>query len=80
MKKILYILSAFIIAIFTFCVINSSKEETIQTSSVELSNKKIEWGIKRNDNHEQPDLGATNKRIIEEAKGIAMGNSHSIKL
>ena len=40
-----------------------------------LSSKKIEWGIKRNDNHEQPDLGKTNKSILEEYNGICMGNN-----
>ena len=50
-------------------------EKTVQTSSGEvLSNKKIGWGIKRNDNHEQPDLGANNKRLIDENEGIAIGN------
>ena len=34
-----------------------NKEETILTSAQGLSTKKIGWGIKRNDNHEQPDLG-----------------------
>lgn len=45
------------------------------TSSVAvLSNKKIGWGIKRNDNHEQPDLGSNNKKLIDENEDIAMGN------
>lgn len=43
--------------------------------SVNLSNKKIGWGIKRADNHAQPDLGSKNKALIDEYKGIAMGNS-----
>ena len=43
-----------------------SNNETIQTSArVELSNSKIEWGIKRADNHEQPDLGSKNRDLIE---------------
>lgn len=49
-------------------------EEVIETSST-LSNQKIGWGIKRNDNHIQPDLGATNKKLIEQYNGIAMGSS-----
>ncbi len=28
-------------------------------------NKKICWGIKRNVNHEQPDLGKENKELID---------------
>ncbi len=52
-----------------------NKEETILTSAQGLSTKKIGWGIKRNDNHEQPDLGKLNKELIEKNNGIAMGNS-----
>lgn len=48
--------------------------KTLLASTTALSTKKIGWGIKRNDNHEQPDLGATNKRIIEEFDGMAIGN------
>lgn len=84
MKKIFYTLSIFIIAIFTFSIIKFMESgETIQTSGNvvdKLSTKKIEWGIKRNDNHEQPDLGSVNKRIIDEANGIAMGNKESKKI
>jgi len=83
-RKIFYTLSIFIIVIFTFCVINTIKtENTIQTNAgvaETLSNKKIEWGIKRSGNHEQPDLGSLNKRIIDDAKGIAMGNKESKKV
>ena len=49
--------------------------ETIETSNTNLSNKKIGWGIKRNDNHEQPDLGSQNRKVLEENQGIAMGNN-----
>ena len=62
----------------TFTIIEVMKNrETILTNvqSVEtLSNKKIGWGIKREPNHNQPDLGAKNKEIIDKYKGIAMGN------
>ncbi len=44
------------------------------TSREVLSNKKIGWGIKRKDNHEQPDLGKNNKELLEEYDGIAMEN------
>jgi len=84
MKRYFMLFSIFTIAIFTFCVVNTTKEEeNIQTSSQtmeSLSNKKIEWGIKRNDNHEQPDLGAVNKRILDENQGISMGNANSKKV
>lgn len=46
-----------------------------EISSIEsLNNKKIGWGIKRNDNHEQPDVGAKNKEILDKYQGIYMGN------
>lgn len=47
---------------------------TVATSATNLSNKKIGWGIKREDNHLQPDLGSKNKELMDEYKGIAMGN------
>ena len=63
--------------IFSISVIamNNNEETTQLTSGQTLSNKKIGWGIKRNDNHEQPDLGKENKKILEENQGIAMGNN-----
>lgn len=55
-----------------------NSRDILQTSgSLELSNKKIEWGIKRGDNHEQPDLGSKNKFLIEKYNGMAMGNKES---
>lgn len=83
MKKYYYLFSILIILIFAVSIVNMDKKaDTIQTSAnIEtLSNKKIGWGIKRNDNHNQPDLGSMNKKIIDEAKGIAMGNAESKKV
>lgn len=40
-----------------------------------MSNTSIGWGIKRNDNHVQPDLGSRNKELIDKYTGIAMGNN-----
>ena len=48
--------------------------DSIYTNVGSLSNKKIGWGIKRNNNHEQPDLGAENRKILEKNGGIAVGN------
>lgn len=64
------------LSIFTFALITRQKNtgETLETSSTP-SNQKIGWGIKRNDNHIQPDLGANNKKLIEQYNGIAMGNN-----
>ena len=52
----------------------------LQHLQVYCQTKKIGWGIKRNDNHEQPDLGANNKKLLEEYDGIAMGNKDSNKI
>ena len=62
--------------LFTFIVAQTNQQkETITTSGTStLSNKKIGWGIKREDNHKQPDVGSLNKRIIEQYDGICMGN------
>lgn len=76
-KKILIVLGIVMIGIIAFLFINNNKNQNkiIQTSSGEvLSNKKIGWGIKRSENHEQPDLGSTNKKLIDENEDIAMGN------
>ena len=79
MKK-RYILGGIILCLFTFSVIQMARGKSIQTSAgvaATKSDKKIEWGIKRNDNHEQPDLGGRNKQIIDSYNGIAMGNKDS---
>lgn len=70
-------LTCALIFIFTFSVIQSNGNQNVieTSSSTTLSNKKIGWGIKRNDNHQQPDLGTVNKSIIEKYNGICMGNS-----
>ena len=70
-RSIIAVALGIITIIFTVSIINSKDMKTVQTSGVavnessDLSNKKIGWGIKRNDNHEQPDLGAENKKLIE---------------
>ena len=67
-----------IIAIFSLSVISmNTKEDEIVTNSSTVSNQKIGWGIKRNDNHEQPDVGSNNKKVLEENKGICLGNKEN---
>lgn len=77
-RKIIYTLIIIIIFIFTFSIVSinkETKENVITTSSnATLSNKKIGWGIKRNGNHNQPDLGRNNKSLLDKYEGIAMGN------
>ena len=64
----------FVIVIIFAASIGSNSPTIIVTSNSVLSTKKIGWGIKREDNHKQPDLGAENKKIIDEFDGYAMGN------
>ena len=52
----------------------NKKAERIETNAEVSSNQKIGWGIKRNENHEQPDVGSNNKKVLEENKGICLGD------
>lgn len=69
------VLGILIIAIFSFSVISLNNQDVISTNANISEDKKIGWGIKRNDNHEQPDVGSMNKKILEENNGICLGNS-----
>ena len=66
------------LTIFTITVIARPENtgKAVETAST-LSNEKIGWGIKRNDNHNQPDLGSTNKALIDKYNGIAIGNNEN---
>ena len=69
------------IFVFTIAVVNENKIQVIETSSaLSLSNEKIGWGIKRANNHEQPDLGSKNIKMLKENNGIAIGNKESKKI
>ena len=73
----IYGILAFILMLGSIGVANTNKA-TIQTnSSAGYSNTKIEWGIKRGNNHEQPDLGKRNKEVIKKYNGMAMGNAEN---
>ena len=75
-KAIFFILG--FLTLFSLCIITLNIEKDIFNGEITLTSatitEKIEWGIKRNSNHEQPDLGAKNKQLIEQYSGIAMGN------
>ena len=62
--------------LFTVSLINFDTK-TIETTAKATTDKKIEWGIKRGKDHSQPDLGSTNKSIIDNNNGISMGNSQN---
>lgn len=81
------ILSSFIfisVCTFMFSIIkynDISRNNVLSTNaSGELSNKKICWGIKREPNHKQPDVGTTNKAVLDEYNGICLGNENSKKV
>lgn len=80
LKKKNIIFLSIIVLFFTISLMFLSNDKAVTTGAKALSIKKIEWGIKRSDNHIQPDLGSLNKKLIDEAKGIAMGNSQSKKV
>ena len=70
------ILGSTLILIMTLCTIIEIKGEKtiIANAKTGISNVKIEWGIKRNNNHIQPELGSKNKELISKYNGIALGN------
>lgn len=84
MKKISTYFSSFFILIAvmacTFGIAQVFNIKSMNTSSAgfqeynNLNNKRVSWGIKRADNHEQPDVGAENVKIMEKYDGIYMGN------
>jgi len=61
-----------IFIIFVAGISSSFKGYNVNTRA--LSNKKIEWGIKRNNNHQQPDLGQKNYEILNEFDGYVIGS------
>ena len=74
--KIIVVVSLLFFILFVIFVagISSNFQTVVTNSNSTLSTKKIEWGIKRGKNHEQPDLGKENLRIIDECNGMVMGN------
>lgn len=75
MKKKVFLFSICFVFTFVIGVIAMNKNLAVTSSVESISNKKIGWGIKRGENHEQPDLGSSNIALINENEDIAMGNS-----
>lgn len=73
-KIIFFSIAAIIIIVCIFFNKVEDKNTFLANSDSTLSTTKIGWGIKRNDNHSQPDLGSKNKALIDKYNGIAMGN------
>ena len=61
---IIIVVTTFLIICILTGISISNQEDTQPTNATTVSNKKIGWGIKRNDNHEQPDVGNENKKIL----------------
>lgn len=85
MKKVIERISVFVVAsaflVGVLIVGNTDTNKNVLTSTTingidieSLDNKKIGWGIKRNDNHEQPDVGTVNRKILDKYQGLYMGN------
>ena len=75
-KRITTFYVLFLVFMFSLSAVGL-KQNTVETSAnIAVSNQKIEWGIRRGDNHNQPDLGKENKMIIDKYDGISMGNSN----
>ena len=83
-KKIKIGITSIAILTLMVCILKTNNidilSNTIATNASSLSNKKISWGIKRAQNHEQPDVGSQNKKIVEAYNGICMGNKDSKKV
>ena len=78
-KSIVFFGVAILLMMLGISIAGRSNEIVVRTSATEinienLNNTKIGWGIKRNDNHEQPDLGKKNKELMDKYNGICMGN------
>lgn len=58
----------------TFILTRNDKLQIAETNAEQISNQKISWGIRRNSEHEQPDVGLANKKVLKENNGICLGN------
>ena len=71
--KIIFII-ILVIIIILLSIFMEKENKTIETVSDVISSKKIEWGVKRNKEHKQPDVGEDRRKILEENNGICLGN------
>ena len=70
------ILGSLVTLILTLSLYTGANQKGLATNSeTGLSNKKVEWGIQRKNNHYQPNLGAKNIELINKYNGMALGNS-----
>ena len=71
----LILISILLGIIISFTILNNNQEKNLPANTNIIESKKIQWGIKRESDHKQPDLGSNNKKVLEENNGIAIGNS-----
>ena len=74
-----YAIAIFVCGVIAFGIAGGNTKNVFTSGTVtedfsSLSNKKICWGIKRADNHEQPDVGSQNKELMEKCDSYYMGN------
>ena len=75
LKNLLIVISILIIIAIIFATIMINHNETaVLANGTTISNKKYGWGVKRAENHEQPDI-TVYKTILDKYNGISMGNS-----
>ena len=67
------IMFVFIVVIFAVSLVVVNNNQTISTSASVGNSKAIGWGIKRANNNMQPDVGADNRKMLEENGGICLG-------
>ena len=67
------IMFIFIVVIFAVSLVVVNNNQTISTSVSVANSKVIGWGIKRANNNMQPDVGADNRKMLEENGGICLG-------
>ena len=75
-KRKYILITIILILLIIFMTMFMESDKSIQTNSEAMNDKKIGWGIKRNNNHEQPDVGKENRKILEENEGICIGNNN----
>lgn len=75
-KKIFFVLvvGIGIIIVLIACRMKFKVEEV--SSEGTLSNEKIEWGLKRNNNNEQPILDEKSREMVDAYNGITIGNKN----
>ena len=68
------IILTILIGLITWCIFSYEWESVKPVNTQNLSSKKIEWGIKRNKDNQQPDVGAINEQMMKESDSIYLGS------